>query len=68
MSYNRDMKKIAINPHRLQWCMNTSEVDISGLSTIIHIAKQTLEQAMTNQAVLSINQLEKIANFFISLL
>ena len=58
------MKKIAINPHRLQWCMNTSEIDISGLSTSINIAMQTLEHAMTNQAVLSINQLEKIANFF----
>ena len=58
------MKKIAINPHRLQWCMNTSKIDISGLSTSINIAMQTLEHAMTNQAVLSISQLEKIANFF----
>ncbi len=58
------MKKIAINPNRLQWCMNTVEVDLDGLSLEVHISKQTLEQVMENQAVLSVNQLEKIANYF----
>lgn len=58
------MEKIAINPNRLQWCMNTIGVDIDRLSLEIHIAKQTLEQVMENQAALSVNQLEKIANYF----
>ncbi len=58
------MKKIAINPNRLQWCMNTIEVDLDGLSLEVHIAKQTLEQVMENQEALSVNQLEKIANYF----
>ena len=58
------MKKIAINPNRLQWCMNTAEVDLDGLSLDVHIAKQTLEQVMENQEALSVNQLEKIANYF----
>ena len=58
------MEKIAINPNRLQWCMNTSELDLEGLSSEVHIAKQTLEQVKENQEALSINQLEKIANYF----
>ena len=58
------MEKIAINPNRLQWCMNTIGVDLDGLSLEVHIAKQTLEQVMENQAALSVNQLEKIANYF----
>ena len=58
------MEKIAINPNRLQWCMNTSEIDIGYLSASIHIARHTLEQVMVNKAVLSVNQLEKIANYF----
>ncbi|MCF6309452.1 MAG: ImmA/IrrE family metallo-endopeptidase [Sulfurimonas sp.] len=58
------MEKIQINPSRLQWCCNTLDIDIDYLSIHIKIAKQTLEQAMQNQAVLSVKQLEKIANFF----
>lgn len=58
------MEKIAINPNRLQWCMNTVEVDLDGLSLEVHIAKQTLEQVMENKKALSVNQLEKIANYF----
>ena len=58
------MEKIAINPNRLQWCMNTIGVDLDGLSLEVHIAKQTLEQVMESQAALSVNQLEKIANYF----
>ncbi len=58
------MEKIAINPNRLQWCMNTIGVDLDGLSLEVHIAKQTLEQVMANQSALSVNQLEKIANYF----
>ena len=58
------MEKIAINPNRLQWCLNTIEMNVKHLSAKIRIAEQTLEQAMANQAVLSVNQLEKIANFF----
>ncbi len=58
------MEKIAINPNRLQWCMNTIGVDLDDLSLEVHIAKQTLEQVMENQTALSVNQLEKIANYF----
>ena len=58
------MEKIAINPNRLQWCMNTVEVDLDGLSLDVHIAKKTLEQVMENQKALSVNQLEKLANYF----
>lgn len=58
------MEKIAINPNRLQWCMNTIGVDLDGLSLKVRIAKKTLEQVMENQAALSVNQLEKIANYF----
>ncbi len=58
------MEKIAINSKRLQWCMNTIEIDIDRLSAEIHIAKQTLEKAMANQEILSVKQLEKLANYF----
>lgn len=58
------MEKIAINPSRLQWCMNTAELDLDGLSLELHVSKQTLERVMENQEVLSVNQLEKIANYF----
>ena len=58
------MEKIAINPNRLQWCLNAIETDLNHLSTEVHIAFQTLEKAMENQEVLSVNQLEKIANYF----
>jgi len=64
VNYNKIMEKIAINPNRLQWCMNTSEINIDYLSASIHIARHTLEQVMMNRAVLSVNQLEKIANYF----
>jgi len=58
------MEKISINPNRLQWCMSTVDIDLEGLSLELHIAKQTLEQVMENQKALSVNQLEKIANYF----
>jgi len=58
------MEKIQINPNRLQWCCDTLGIDIDSLSKDISISHQTLEQAMKSQAVLSVKQLEKIANFF----
>jgi len=58
------MEKITINPNRLQWCMNTLEIDLKVLSLDVHIAKHTLDKVMENQQVLSVNQLEKIANYF----
>lgn len=58
------MEKIKINPNRLQWCCNTLAIDMDSLSKNIKISKQTLEQVMDNQAVLTVKQLEKIANFF----
>ncbi|MCF6354105.1 MAG: ImmA/IrrE family metallo-endopeptidase [Candidatus Polarisedimenticolaceae bacterium] len=64
MSYNKVMEKIALNPSRLQWCMESSEIELADLSASVSIAMATLEQAMASQAVLSVNQLEKLANFF----
>ena len=58
------MEKISINPSRLEWCLNAVQIDIEHLSAELHIAPKTLEQVMDSQKVLSINQLEKIANYF----
>jgi len=58
------MEKIALNPNRLQWCIDTAEIDLTDLSSHVSIAITTLEQAMASQAVLSVNQLEKLANYF----
>ena len=58
------MEKIAINPNRLNWCMNTVQIDIEHLSSEVHIATPTLVLAMENHAALSVTQLEKIANYF----
>ncbi len=58
------MEKIALNPNRLQWCMDMAEIELADLSAHVSIAMATLEQAMASQAVLSVNQLEKLANYF----
>ena len=58
------MEKLSINPSRLEWCLNAVQIDIEHLSAELHIAQRTLEQVMDSQKVLSINQLEKIANYF----
>jgi Zn-dependent peptidase ImmA (M78 family) len=58
------MEKIAINPDRLHWCMTSIGMSIDGLSSDVDIAVQTLEKVMEKQAVLSVNQLEKLANYF----
>jgi Zn-dependent peptidase ImmA (M78 family) len=58
------MEKIAINPSRLEWCLNTLQIDIARLSADIKIAQKTLECAMENKAAFSIKQLEKIARYF----
>ncbi len=58
------MEKIAINPSRLEWCLNAVQIDIEHLSTKLNIAQKTLEQAMESKEVFSVNQLEKIANYF----
>ena len=58
------MGKVIINPNRLQWCINTSKIDILSLSNNVNISMTTLEKAMAGQAVLSVKQLEKLANFF----
>lgn len=58
------MEKIQINPNRLQWCCNTLDIDMNYLSKTIKVSKQTLDRAMDNQAILSVNQLKKIADFF----
>lgn len=64
VSYNKDMEKIAINPNRLEWCLNAVQIDINDLSTELKIAQKTLEHAMEGKEVFSVNQLEKIANYF----
>lgn len=58
------MEKVAINPNRLQWCMDIVEIDLDHLSSEVNIAKQTLEHVMENQAALSVRQLNEIANHF----
>lgn len=58
------MKKIALNPSRLEWCLRTSQTDVLSLSIKLKIAQATLEQSLEKKSVLSINQLEKIANYF----
>lgn len=58
------MKKIAINPSRLEWCLQNFQVDIVHLSVEMSIAHKTLDLAMKGEEVLSVNQLEKIANHF----
>lgn len=58
------MEKIALNPNRLQWCMESANMELVDLFTSVSIAMATLEKAMEGQAVLSVNQLEKLANFF----
>ncbi|PPD17972.1 MAG: peptidase [Methylomonas sp.] len=58
------MEKIAINANRLNWCLNTGQIDIEHLSSEVRIAKPTLMLAMENHAVLSVSQLEKIAHYF----
>lgn len=58
------MKKIAINPSRLQWCMNTVEIGVEQLSSELHIAQSTLALAMKEQEALSVNQLGNLANYF----
>ena len=58
------MEKIAINPNRLNWCMNTIQIDIEHLSSEVHIAKPTLVLAMENHAALTVTQLQKIATYF----
>ncbi|TXL03611.1 peptidase [Methylococcaceae bacterium CS2] len=58
------MEKIAINPSRLEWCLNAVQIDINHLSADLKISQKTLEQAMESKEVFSVNQLEKIANYF----
>lgn len=58
------MNKIAINPSRLEWCLNVMQIDINELSVQLKIAPKTLEQAMEGNEAFSINQLEKVANYF----
>ncbi|GAW86773.1 conserved hypothetical protein [Bathymodiolus platifrons methanotrophic gill symbiont] len=58
------MGNIAINPSRLEWCLNAVQIDINHLSADLKISQKTLEQAMESKEVFSVTQLEKIANYF----
>ncbi|WP_221899930.1 hypothetical protein [Bathymodiolus platifrons methanotrophic gill symbiont] len=40
------------------------QIDINHLSADLKISQKTLEQAMESKEVFSVNQLEKIANYF----
>jgi archaellum component FlaC len=51
------MEKIAINPSRLEWCLNAVQIDINQLSTELKIAQKTLDQAMESKEAFSVNQL-----------
>ena len=58
------MSKIAINPNRLMWCCNTLGIDISYFCQDANIAQNTVNKALKNKSVLSVNQLKKIADYF----
>lgn len=59
------MEKIAINPNRLAWCCEMLEMETSALHhTNIGLAKQTIERVMRGERALSVNQLQKIAEYF----
>lgn len=58
------MNKTAINPKRLEWCIDTFEINLEELSSKLNISINTLKAAMDNQAVISMKQLENLAIFF----
>jgi len=59
------MKELfAINPNRLEWCLNDFGVAISELSHSIGISEKTIEYALDGHAAISFGQLEKLAKFF----
>lgn len=58
------MEKITINPSRLEWCLNTLQMDIVSLSSELKIAQTTFEKVMEGEGALSVKQLEKIAGYF----
>ena len=59
------MEKIqAINPQRIAWCCEEQELNIAHLSRKVGIALTTLERVMVGEDALSINQLQKIADYF----
>lgn len=58
------MEKIAVNPNRLMWCCETFGIDISELSVKVYISQKTLQAALENEAVITIIQLRKLADFF----
>jgi Zn-dependent peptidase ImmA (M78 family)/transcriptional regulator with XRE-family HTH domain len=58
------MSKIAINPNRLKWCCDTLGIDVYKFYQDVHIAENTISKALENKPALSVNQLEKIADYF----
>jgi Zn-dependent peptidase ImmA (M78 family)/plasmid maintenance system antidote protein VapI len=58
------MEKIAINPNRLEWCCKTLGISVAEFFNDIDIAESTLEQVINKKSILSIKQLEKIADYF----
>ena len=59
------MEKIyAINPQRIAWCCEERELEITQLSQELGVALTTLERVMGGEDALSINQLQKIADYF----
>jgi hypothetical protein len=58
------MKKIAINPTRLQFCCNILGIDVTKLYNDIQISQSTINDAMAEKAAFSVHQLEMLAAFF----
>lgn len=56
--------KIAINPKRLRWCLDSYQLDIETLSKELGISKKTLEQAIAAKQVISLTQLKNLSEFF----
>lgn len=57
-------KKIHINPQRLQWCLESFDMTLQEVADKLKIALQTLEKAMNEEEVISVRQLEKLAQCF----
>lgn len=58
------MEKTAINPSRLEWCLDTFDISLVELADKLKISINTLEAVLKNEPVITINQLNKIATFF----
>ena len=59
------MEKIhAINPQRILWCCKEHEVSVEQLAKAIGISRATLERTVQGKDALTVNQLQKMADYF----